>query len=159
MKDTIWKILCFTLLIIIIILISIIIKSNKNLDNKSNENEINNTIQEQEILDNRVSLHLNEDLFKDGIVEGIENLSWNTATILHNNNIMEIIITLNNESETEKIPAQNLTINLLDQNGKIIYSKDTTIEEISANYGYTTIDLNFDYIEPKIIYDIQIISK
>lgn len=159
MKDTIWKILCFTLLIIIIILISIIIKSNKNLDNKSNENEISNTIQEQEVLDNRISLHLNEDLFKDGIVEGIENLSWNTATILHNNNIMEIIITLNNESETEKIPAQNLTINLLDQNGKIIYSKDTTIEEISANYGYTTIDLNFDYIEPKIIYDIQIISK
>ena len=72
---------------------------------------------------------------------------------------MEIIITLNNESETEKIPAQNLTINLLDQNGKIIYSKDTTIEEISANYGYTTIDLNFEYIEPQIIYDIQIISK
>ena len=159
MKDTIWKILCFTLLIIIIILISIIIKTNNNLVNKSNENEISNTIQEQEILDNRVSLHLNEDLFKDGIVEGIDNLSWNTATILHNNNIMEIIITLNNESETEKIPAQNLTINLLDQNGKIIYSKDTTIEEISANYGYTTIDLNFEYIEPQIIYDIQIISK
>ena len=159
MKDKIWKILCFKILIIIIILISITIKSNNNLVNKSNENEISNTIQEQEVLDNRISLHLNEDLFKDGIVEGIENLSWNTATIIHNNNIMEIIITLNNESETEKIPAQNLTINLLDQNGKIIYSRDTTIEEISANYGYTTIDLNFDYIEPKIIYDIQIISK
>lgn len=159
MKDTIWKILCFTLLIIIIILISIIIKSNNNLVNKSNENEINNTIQEQDVLDNRVSLHLSEDLFKDGIVEGIENLSWNTATILHNNNIMEIIITLNNESETEKIPKNNLKINLLDQNGIIIYSKEATMEEISANYGYTTIDLEFESIEPKIIYDIQIISK
>lgn len=159
MKNNIWKILCFILSIIVIILTCIILKSNNKINNNVNDNETNNNVQESNVLDSSISLHLNEDLFKDGIVEGIENLSWNTATIVHNNGIMDISITLNNESETEKIPKNNLKINLLDQNGIIIYSKEATMEEISANYGYTTIDLNFEYIEPQIIYDIQIISK
>ena len=158
----IWKFGCIILTIIAIILLVIVLKnhSEKNDTNNNNNQKISKSVNNSnDDIDNNIRIMLDEDLSKDGIVEGIENLTWNNARIRQMDNEIEVSIMLNNQSETEKIPSHDLTINLLDKDKKVIFTKDIKMKEISSQYGYTSLELTCEITEPVVIYDIQIEAK
>lgn len=158
----IWKFLCIILTIIVVILLVIVLKNhsekkdtNENKSQKSSQSAQNPNYD----LDNNIRIMLDEDLSKEGIVEGIDNVMWNNARIRQVDNEMEISIMLNNQSETEKIPSHDLTINLLDKDKKVIFTKNIKMKEIPSQYGYTSLELTCEITEPVVIYDIQIEAK
>ena len=163
MKDNskIWMI-CFIVSVIIIIGLLIWILNIK-LDKKTAENkfEANTKIStsDNQDYDDMKRIRINENFSKEGTVENLENVRWNNANIMQYDDEMDIDIMLNNESENEKIEATTLTVKLLDKQGKVMKEKDIEMEEIPANYGYTSLNLNFEISEVCIIYDIQIVAK
>ena len=158
----IWKYGCIILTIITIVLLVSVLK---NYSEKKDTNDNNNPKSSQSAqnsnddIDHNIRVMLDEDLSKDGIIEGIENVMWNNARIRQVDNEMEVSIMLNNQSETEKIPSHDLTINLIDKDKKVILTKDIKMEEIPSQYGYTSLELTFEITEPVVIYDIQIEAK
>ena len=163
--NNIWKVGCIILIIIVIIQSTILIikKLEKKEETKTNtvqtENKIKTTDLKEDDIEEMRQIRIDEDFSKMGTIEGIENIRWNNVRIMQNDDDMEVSIMLNNESQTEKIPTANLTVNLLDKDGKILFTKDMQMQEISANYGYTTLDMTFKITEPVIIYDVQILKK
>ena len=160
-KKNIWKLVCIILAIIVIIqsTIIIIIKLEKKEQSDTNTTHIEkNGLKEDDIEENK-RIRLDEDFSKEGKIEGIENVRWNNVRIMQNDDEMEVSIMLNNESQTEKIPGADLIVNLMDKAGKTIYTQEIKMQEISANYGYTSLDMTFKIKEPIIIYDVQILKK
>ncbi len=104
-------------------------------------------------------IHISENLSKKGKVENLKNVSWSRANIMQYGTELELSIDLNNESETEKVEAREITVNLLDKEGKVRLTKDINMPEIAENYGYTILNLEFEIEEVMIIHDIQIIAK
>lgn len=160
-KNNIWKILCIILIIIIIILSTILVI--KELDEKEpSKNDTTqiekNGLKEDDIEENK-RIRLDEDFSKEGKIEGIENAIWNNVRIMQNDDEMEVSIMLNNESQTEKISGADLIVNLMDKAGKTVYTQEIKMQEISANYGYASLDMTFKIKEPIIIYDVQILKK
>ena len=149
------KIIVLAVIVLFVLVIGLFI--GKMLPEGEKENTAkNNTTADT---DNFKQIRINEDFSKDGTVENLENVRWNNANIMQFDNEMEISIYLNNESQTEVVPERQLTVNLLDKNGKVMYTQDVMMKEIAAEYGYTTIDLKFEIQEVAIIHDIQIIAK
>ena len=163
--NNIWKVGCIILIIIVIIQSTILIikKLEKKEETTTNtvqtENKIKTIDLKEDDIEEMRQIRIDEDFSKMGTIEGIENIRWNNVRIMQNDDDMEVSIMVNNESQTEKIPTANLTVNLLDKDGKIIFTKDMQMQEISANYGYTTLDMTFKITEPVIIYDVQILKK
>lgn len=162
MKNNIWKILCIILLIVVLVLVVLLKNSYKKTaeDNNLPDTKTNQRAEsdiDESIGDIRISL--DENISKEGIVKGAENLKWNDAWIRQSDNEMEISLTLNNESETEKIQERDLTVNLLDKDNNIIYTKDVKIKEINSNVDYTFLECKIEITSPVIIYDIQIQAK
>ena len=104
-------------------------------------------------------IRLNEDFTKEGTVENLENVHWNHVSIMQFDNELEVSLTLDNMSETEKIEARELTVHLLDKKGNVIISKDVQMPEIAENYGYAMLDFECEIEELMIIEDIQIKAK
>lgn len=160
-KKNIWKLICIVLVIIVIIQSTILIikKLDKKEQSKINTTQIEkNDLKEDDIEENK-RIRLDEDFSKEGKIEGIENVRWNNVRIMQNDDEMEVSIMLNNESQTEKISGADLIVNLMDKAGKTIYTQEIKMQEISANYGYTSLDMTFKIKEPLIIYDVQILKK
>ena len=163
--NNIWKVGCIILIIIVIIQSTILItkKHEKKEENKTNiaqnENKSKTTELIEDDLEEMKQIRINEDFSKDGKIEGIENVRWNNVRIMQNDDDMEVSIMLNNESQTEKIPEADLIVNFMDKEGKVIYTQNIKMQEISANYGYTSLDMTFKISEPLIIYDVKIIKK
>ena len=160
-KKNIWKLICIVLVIIVIIQSTILIikKLDKKEQSKINTTQIEkNDLKEDDIEENK-RIRLDEDFSKEGKIEGIENVRWNNARIMQNDDEMEVSIMLNNESQTEKISGADLIVNLMDKSGKTIYTQEIKMQEISENYGYTSLDMTFKIKEPLIIYDVQILKK
>ena len=164
-KKNTWKLVCIILVIIVIIQSTILIikKLDKKEQSKTNtaqtEDKIErNSLAEDDIEENK-RIRLDEDFSKEGKIEGIENVRWNNVRIMQNDDEMEVSIMLNNESQTEKIPGADLIVNLMDKAGKTVYTQEIKMQEISANYGYTSLDMTFKIKEPIIIYDVQILKK
>ena len=157
----IWKFGCIIVTIIAIILLVMVLKnhSGKKDTNDAKSKTSQSAQNTNDDLDNNIRIMLDEDLSKEGTIEGLENVRWNDARIRQVDNEMEVTIMLNNESEKEKIPSRNLTVELLDKDKKIVLTKDIKMNEISANYGYTSLEFTIDKIDPIIIYDIQIQAK
>ena len=145
--NNIWKVGCIILIIIVIIQSTILIikKLEKKEETKTNtvqtENKIKTTDLKEDDIEEMRQIRIDEDFSKMGTIEGIENIRWNNVRIMQNDDDMEVSIMLNNESQTEKIPTANLTVNLLDKDGKILFTKDMQMQEISANYGYFRYDI------------------
>ena len=167
-KVNIWK-LCFIISIIVIVVLLIWIlnlkQDKKVTKNQTRSNTSSSTSQsakkdsEDEEYNDMKQIRINEDFSKDGTVENLENVRWTNANIMQFDDEMDIDIMLNNESQTEKINATTLTVKLLDKQGKVIKEQDVEMKEIPSNYGYTTLNLNFDITEVMIIYDIKIVAK
>ena len=160
-KKNIWKLICIVLVIIVIIQSTIIVIKRLEKKEQSNTNTTQiekNDLKEDDIEENK-RIRLDEDFSKEGKIEGIENVRWNNVRIMQNDDEMEVSIMLNNESQTEKIPGADLIVNLMDKAGKTIYTQEIKMQEISANYGYTSLDMTFKIKEPLIIYDVQILKK
>lgn len=167
-KSNIWKI-CFIISIIIILVLLIWIlnlkQDKKVAKNDTGSNTSSSTSQsvkkdaEDEEFNDMKRIRINEDFSKEGTVENLENVRWSNANIMQSDDEMDIDIMLNNESQTEKINATTLTVKLLDKQGNVIKEQDVEMKEIPANYGYTSLNLNFEISEVMIIYDIQIVAK
>ena len=160
-KKNIWKLVCIILAIIVIIQSTIIVIKRLEKKEQSDTNTTHiekNGLKEDDIEENK-RIRLDEDFSKEGKIEGIENVRWNNVRIMQNDDEMEVSIMLNNESQTEKIPGADLIVNLMDKAGKTIYTQEIKMQEISANYGYTSLDMTFKIKEPLIIYDVQILKK
>ena len=158
----IWKFGCIILTIIVIILLVIVLKNHsrkKDTNDNKNQKISQSANNPNGDIDDNIRIMLDEDFSKDGIIEGVENVIWNNARIRQVDNEMEVSIMLNNQSETEKIPSHDLTINFLDKNKKVILTKDIKMEEIPSQYGYTSLDFTCEITEQVIIYDIQIVGK
>lgn len=162
MKNNIWKIISVILLIVVLVLLILLKNSykktreNNNLsDTKTNQRDESNIDE----LTGDIRISLDENISKEGIVKGAENLKWSDAWIRQSDNEMEISLTLNNESETEKIQERDLTVNLLDKVNNIIYTKDVKIKEINSNVDYTFLECKIEITSPVIIYDLQIQAK
>ena len=162
MKNNIWKILCIILLIAVLVLVVLLKNSykktgeNYNLsDTKTNQRDESNIDE----LTGDIRISLDENISKEGSVKGAENLKWSDAWIRQSDNEMEISLTLNNESETEKIQERDLTVNLLDKDNNIIYTKDVKIKEINSKVDYTFLECKIEVTSPVIIYDLQIQAK
>lgn len=162
MKSNIWKIISVILLIVVLVLLILLKNSykktgeNNNLsDTKTNQRDESNIDE----LTGDIRISLDENISKEGIVKGAENLKWNDAWIRQSDNEMEISLTLNNESETEKIQERDLTVNLLDKDNNIIYTKDVKIKEINSKVDYTFLECKIEITSPVIIYDLQIQAK
>lgn len=148
-------IISIIVLVILLLIIIFVINSNNN-DNK----EVTNNKEETENkIDRTINIRINEDFSKDGRVENLENVRWHNANIIEYDDKMEIDIMLNNEEKDKKIPATTLTVNIYNEDNKIIYTKDVEMEEIPDNYGYTDLNLEFDIDEIVIIKDIEIVAK
>lgn len=154
-NNDIFKIILVVIVLIIVFIIGMLIGKNLLQSNSNKENKNISNIEEDEFK----NIRINEDFSKDGYIENLDNVRWNNARITQYDEEMEISITLNNDLEIEKIESRTLTVNLLDKEGKIIYTKDVEMEEIPENYGYTFLELKFEIEEPIIIYDVQIIAK
>ena len=162
MKNNIWKILCTILLIAVLVLLVLLKNSYKKTGEKNNLPDTKTNQRAESDIDESIGdirIFLDENISKEGIVKGAENLRWNDAWIRQSDNEMEISLTLNNESETEKIQTKDLTINLLDKDNKVICTKDVQIKEINPNLNYTFIDCKIETTTPVIIYDLQIQAK
>lgn len=159
MKDKKWLI-CFIVSLIIIFIMAIYILNIK-LDKKIGKNNSNTgkASTSENMDDTFRHIRVDEDLSTDGKIEGIEDVRWSNARIMQDENKAEVSIMLNNESKEKKIEARDLTVKLLDRKGNVIASKDTHMNEISENYGYTDLDLDFELNDYVVIYDIKIIAK
>ena len=162
MKNNIWKILCTILLIAVLVLLVLLKNSYKKTGEKNNLPDTKTNQRAESDIDESIGdirIFLDENISKEGIVKGAENLRWNDAWIRQSDNEMEISLTLNNESETEKIQERDLTVNLLDKDNKIIYTKDVKIKEINSKVDYTFLECKIEITSPVIIYDLQIQAK
>ena len=159
--NNIYKLGCIILIIIVAILSIIIIKnkSNKNVANNNEKSDTSKKIESSLNENDLIRIMLDEDLTKEGTVEGIENLRWSDARIRQDESQMNVLIMLDNKSETEKIPAKDLTIEFLDKENRIIYTKEIKMGEVPDNFGYTVLDFVVDIQEPVMVYDIQIKAK
>lgn len=143
-------------IILILIIIAIILLVGYFLITKLKNNES----QEQYLDENSLKIIVvTEEINKDGKIENLANASWNSARIKQQDGKMEVSINLNNNSETEKIEARILTVKLINKSKDIIATKDVRMEEIPEDYGYTTLDIEFEIKEEILIDDIQIIAK
>lgn len=162
MKNNIWKIVSVVLLIVVFVLL-ILLKSSYNKTEKNNN--LSDTKTNQRVENNiddstgNIRISLDENISKEGSVKGAEHLKWNDALIRQSDNEMEISLTLNNESDTEKIQEKDLTVNLLDKDNNIIYTKDVKIQEINSKVDYTFLECKLEITNPVIIYDLQIQAK
>ncbi len=160
-KKNIWKLICIVLVIIVIIQSTIIVIKRLEKKEQSDTNTTHiekNGLKEDDIEENK-RIRRDEDFSKEGKIEGIENAISNTVRSMQNDDEMEVSIMLNNESQTEKIPGADLIVNLMDKAGKTVYTQEIKMQEISANYGYSSLDMTFKIKEPIIIYDVQILKK
>lgn len=98
------------------------------------------------------------DIWKNGNVENLNNVSWANIRINQDNNELNVRIQLDNNSETDKAEARTLTVNLLGKRGKKLFSKDVEMEEIE-NDGWAVLEFSLPIDEPVMIYDAQIIAK
>ena len=121
---------------------------SKSIDNSNDKNQ-----------NDFKRIRLNEDISKEGKIENIENIRWNSAKINQFDDEMEITIDIEKELKNQKVESKILTINLLDKEGKIIATKDVQMEEIPEDKNYIRVKIEFEVEEPILIYDIQIIAK
>ena len=157
----VWKI-CFIVAVLIIIGLVVYIFVGPNLKNNvaAGKQADKNAGTSQSEEDTFRNIRLDEDITTDGRIEGIENLRWNNARITQHDKEMEVSIMLNNESEKEKIPANNLTVKLLDKSGNVIATKDVEMKEIAAKYGYSSLEMKFEEIKDyAVVYSIDISVK
>lgn len=105
------------------------------------------------------AINFYEDFNKVETVKNLNNVVWNSVRITQIENKMEVNIQLNNTSKDEKIDATNLTVNLFDKNGKVIFTKNAPMQEIEANYGTTLLNLEFDIEDFVVIYNVQVIAN
>ena len=160
-ENNIWKIGFIISIVIIIIMLAYIIiistsgksKNNSTQSSKATSNSTSTNISNEERYTN---IRIDEDLSSDGQIEGIENVRWNNARISEDANQMQVSIMINNESQTEKVASTPIEVSLLDENGKVIDSREVVLEEIEANYGYTNLELNFEIENFVVVHDIQI---
>ena len=152
-------IIFFVVIAIILAIIYFLIQANLNSENSNDSNNTTEndtkTSQEEKFRD----IRLDEDLNIDGMIEGLDNARYNHVRIMQYDTTMEFSVDIDNESKEEIIPATELTINILDKKGKTILTKNVQMEEIESDYGYTSIDLEFEIKEPIIVYDVEIIAN
>ena len=110
--------------------------------------------------DELIRIHFNEDLSKEGTVEGIEGLQWNNININVDEFSIRVDLTLENRTE-KNIEAQKLKVSLYNKEGKEIATKEVETPAIEANkHGFIDIDFSkeegSDY---EVIYDVKIFAN
>ena len=154
-KNKLKVIISVIIIVIVLVIIYFIIQANLN----GRKNDLNNnetTISQEEKFRD---IRLDEELNIEGTINGLKNARYNHARIMQYDKEMEFSIDIDNDSKDEVIPASELVVNILDKKGKTILTKNVQMEEISSDYGYTRIELEFDIDEPVIVYDIEIIAN
>ena len=105
------------------------------------------------------SISFNENISKDGTVEGVEGLNWSHARIDEDEGLIRVDITLENRTENN-IEAKKLKISLYNKEGKEIAVKEVETAEIEANkHEFINAEIEKEIGSAyEVIYDVKISS-
>ena len=148
-----WKLLAIIAVIIIIVLMIALILTNTNKNSDNSKIQINEEAEEEPI-----RIMLSEELNKEGVVDGLENVTWNHANMNQYDGHMDVFVDLRNNSAKDKVASKKLTITLLNKNGKEIASKEATMEEMDIN-GASNLQATFEAVDYVVVYDILVSAK
>ena len=154
-NNNIWK-LAFIISVIIIVVMAVILVTVmvKNNGSFSHNSGVSNSSQEHE-----VDIRVEEDLMKYGTIQNLDNVNWSNARISQYDNEMLVYISLNNQSEKEKVDPTQLQITLFDENGKEFYSTEIMTEEIKDQFGSYDLQFSVPMSKIQIVHDINIVAK
>lgn len=156
------KILLIVALVIVVIAVLVIgivvVNVLPKHDDTTGNNE-SNEINGEDLAEQLKGVNFYEEFSKIESVKNLEDVVWNSIRITQIENLMQVSISLNNLSETAKVEATNLTVNLYDNEGNLAYSKEAQMEELSENYGTTMVELEFEIDDISLIYDVDVIAN